>query len=638
MTGIILGFELAQWTDPLFTLSFVLVALFVFHQFIGIKNNLFWTISCYLAFTGLGLMLQLSNDSEEGIRSFEEKYTKGDFTEVSVEEIGKMNSDWIRVKGQIQCVYHNRERQPMNLNLLLFVQKEGFVLNQHDVICLSSEILPIENKGNPGEFDAKKYWSTKGLKHIAFVGHEQYILLDKSEPGLFSGFLSKSRNYLKGIMSAHLKDPYLGVAMALVLGDKSELDQETRSSFANTGATHLLAVSGLHIGIIMQILLTLFAKFHRFVKRNIAIIIVVALMWGYAVLTGLSPSVTRAVFMFSVLSLSQLISRSYNPLNSLFFSAFVLLVLEPLVLFDVGFQLSFLAMLGIFLFYEKIEDAVVIEHKWLNFMWKGVAVGLAAQLMTSPLSLYYFQQFPNYFLLSNLVLILISGWLLGLGIFFLVVGKIPVLNMLTGAVFSASLLVLLFSLEQIESIPGALAVGFSLNFWIVIVLTLLVMVVMKTSKKRLLYASFVGLFILIGIIQWDRHNNLNREEVFVMNYKSPLITFRTNDLLYVFYDAYRNDDPKMFKLVNAYALKHDLPIKYQKIEDRRWKLNGKDFKLELYKKREGVYISVNKKKYLVLSDRTSIDNKKDIKRIALPWSQTNADVSLIDGAFKIYSK
>lgn len=140
----------------------------------------------------------------------------------------------------------------------------------------------------------------------------------------------------------------LAIALALILGDKSLIDSEITASFTNTGAMHVLAVSGLHIGIIMQILMVVFSQFPRFISKRKAIFTVVVLMWFYAFITGLSPSVLRAVFMFSVLVVAQLMGKNYSAINTLFFTGFVLIFINPFTLFDIGFQLSFLAMLGIF--------------------------------------------------------------------------------------------------------------------------------------------------------------------------------------------------------------------------------------------------------------------------------------------------
>ena len=183
---------------------------------------------------------------------------------------------------------------------------------------------------------------------MAFVSRGELVLLNQAKQSLITKWLNASRNYLRSALRAHLSGAELAISLALILGDNSMLDKEIRDSFTNTGALHVLAVSGLHISIIMQILMAALAVFSGVLSRRVAVILLIGIMWWYAAITGLSPSVLRAVIMFTVLSIAQLSGRNYDSLNTLLFTAFVLVLWNPLTVFDIGFQLSFWRCLASF--------------------------------------------------------------------------------------------------------------------------------------------------------------------------------------------------------------------------------------------------------------------------------------------------
>ena len=155
-----------------------------------------------------------------------------------------------------------------------------------------------------------------------------------------------------------------------------------------------------------------FFFFSKVISKKKSLFIILLLLWLYALLTGFSPSVSRAVFMFSILGIAKSTSNSYNPINSLFFSGFILLLINPLYIYDIGFQLSYLAMLGIFIFYKPFVSMFYFNNLFLNWIWKGSIIGVSAQLMTLPITLYYFHSFPNYFLITNLGIMCVSSVLL----------------------------------------------------------------------------------------------------------------------------------------------------------------------------------------------------------------------------------
>ena len=190
-------------------------------------------------------------------------------------------------------------------------------------MLVQANLDSIKNKNNPGEFNVKAYWNNKDVYQIGFVGESDFKLIKTVDYPWWMNWSSRVRNHLTEKLQSTLNGEALGVEVALLLGDKQLLTNEVRSSFINAGAMHVLAVSGLHVGIVLYILMFVLGKFTRFISKRNAVLISIAIIWIYAAITGFSPSVLRASFMFSVLAIAQITGRNKNSINVLFFSAFV---------------------------------------------------------------------------------------------------------------------------------------------------------------------------------------------------------------------------------------------------------------------------------------------------------------------------
>jgi competence protein ComEC len=223
------------------------------------------------------------------------------------------------------------------------------------------------------------------------------------------------------------------IANALLLGQKESLDKEIKNAYSETGTMHILAVSGLHVGIIYAILLLPLKRFKSDSKfRKGYLLTVVGLIWLYAVMTGFSPSVVRASTMFSLVTAGQMRKKKPSIWNVLAFSAMLMMVVEPEVIFDVGFQLSYLAVAGIVGLQPVILRWWIPGNVVLEYFWQSAAVSLAAQLVTFPLSVFYFHQFPTYFLLANLIVVPLAFLIMAVGVPFLFLGWIPMLGEVMG--------------------------------------------------------------------------------------------------------------------------------------------------------------------------------------------------------------
>ena len=297
-----------------------------------------------------------------------------------------------------------------------------------DQLLISAPLKAIPKPSNPNQFDYSNYMKTLGVYdqiHISNI----HILNKLKGSSTLQGKAESFRNYLlEKLRQAPIELDERAIIQALVLGQKKDVSKELYSDYASAGAVHILAVSGLHVGILYFILSFLFSftnhlKFGNCIKSGLLIIC----LWFFAFVTGLSPSVTRAVTMFSIFAFAKTINRQSSTINNLSLSFFLLILINPLWIFQVGFQLSYLAVFSILLVQPKLNNFYRPKFYIDRLLWGIFTVSIAAQLGVIPLSVYYFHQFPGLFFITNIVVLPIIGFLLGGGILILFLAVIELL-------------------------------------------------------------------------------------------------------------------------------------------------------------------------------------------------------------------
>ncbi len=287
-----------------------------------------------------------------------------------------------------------------------------------DTLMIRARLIPVSGPMNPGQFDYSKYLARSGIYHQTYLSEDNFKIVGQYKKWTVKRMAFMVHRRLAAILDeSGMEDRERATARALLLGDKSQIDDETYQAYSSSGTIHILCVSGLHVGVIFMILDFLLgflsgskpAKWARY-------LVIIVLIWFYAFLTGLSPSVLRATVMFSILIAGRAFSRSTNIYNTLASSALLLLSSDTGMLFDTGFQLSYLAVIGIVSLEPWIRELLVPKGWLLARIWGLMAVSLAAQLMTLPLTIFLFHQFPNYFLFANVLVVPLSGFIIYAGI------------------------------------------------------------------------------------------------------------------------------------------------------------------------------------------------------------------------------
>lgn len=276
------------------------------------------------------------------------------------------------------------------------------------------------------------------------------------------------RNQLVNTLSDKgLGQQELAVVSAMTLGDKSLIDKDLKNDYSRSGASHVLALSGLHLGIIYFVFSFMTARWRRRYhhwSRPVSEGLILITMWSYVVLVGMSPSVVRAAIMMTVYSLLSLQNRNRSSLNALAFTAIIMLVADPMILFNISFQLSFVAVAFILLYQGRIYSLIPSStHPIVKWCWRFLSVSLAAQLGVAPLTAYYFHQIPSYFLLSSLVVMVFTPLIIYLSLLFFLLMWLPVVQSWLVVPLSWLVHIQNTCLQGVSSLPGSTFVTPSLH-------------------------------------------------------------------------------------------------------------------------------------------------------------------------------
>lgn len=418
----------------------------------------------------------------------------------------KILDEPIEKKNSIKCFANVLavDGQPTIGKVLLYLEKitESFSIQYGDIICLSSNFQPIVPNGNPKEFDYSRYLKIHGVRHQVYVRSDKWQKVGHDSNPFYTGIL-KIRQFLDDRLSkSGLAPAELMVAKALILGEKESLDRDTLRTYSSAGAMHVLAVSGLHVGIVMLLVSFLLKPIKLLPKGQFLFMVgVLVTIWFYALVTGMSSSVLRASVMFSFVLIGKEIERENSVYQSILVSAFLLILVEPLVIFQVGFQLSYLAVFGIVYLQPKIYNLLYIKNYLGDKIWQISSVSIAAQFATFPLGLYYFHQFPNFFMLSNLIVIPLAFAILLVGLLYLILAWVPFLNEVIFFVLDLLISFLNKGVKWVESLPYSIYWGVSIE-WFEVCWLYLILISGSASfvlrKTNLFVATLVSVLILLG--------------------------------------------------------------------------------------------------------------------------------------------
>ncbi|MCK4664819.1 MAG: ComEC family competence protein [Bacteroidales bacterium] len=428
-------------------------------------------------------------------------------TTINVTHI-KSKNQWIKTEGKT----------------LAYFQKDSLSkeLKIGDQIIFNALLDEVQNSGNPKEFDYKKYLAFHLISKQTYIKSNNWKLL-KKEQGNF--ILLKANSIREKLMSIYensgIKGSELGVLSALTLGYKNKLDEQTKRAYSSSGGMHVLAVSGLHVGIIFVVLNSLFFFFNRYkYGKFLKSTLIIFLLLAYAILTGLSPSVLRATIMFCFVIIGTSMKKQTNIYNTLAAAAFFMLLINPYLITEVGFQLSYLAVIGIVYFQPKIYSLFYTKNWLFDKIWSLTSVSIAAQITTFPISLYYFHQFPNYFLLTNMIVIPFATLLIYIAGSLFLFSYFEAITQIIGKILTFLIKTLNNSVIFIEQLPHSIASNISITLpetiLIYIAITIFTIYIIKKQTKYLKY-GLITLIVLLISNTYKEYISVSQKKVIIYN-------------------------------------------------------------------------------------------------------------------------
>lgn len=396
---------------------------------------------------------------------------------------------------------------------LLYFPKDSVAeaLTRGDILWAHTRLAPPSNNGNPDEFDYARYLTRKGVSATGYVpaGHWRVIGHNDSRT-----LRQMALDYREEIVALYRRLGFCGdnlaVLSALTVGDKENLSEDIRETYSVAGASHVLALSGLHIGFLYALLYFLLSLLwnRRPFFKPFGLLLIILFLWSFAFLTGLSSSVVRSVIMFSLLAISCLQPNKPLTLNTLAATAFLMLLYNPLWLFDVGFQLSFSAVAAIILIQPGLYNLLTVKHRILRYVWGLLTVSVAAQIGTAPLVIFYFSRFSTHFLLTNLWVIPMVTLILYSSVFLLLLTPIPFLQQGFARVVDFLLSAQNRVLRWIEQLPASSVDGLWIDIWEVSLFYIFLLLLYRSFAVRTARSVYLPLCCLLCLIGYHAANVL----------------------------------------------------------------------------------------------------------------------------------
>jgi competence protein ComEC len=401
-------------------------------------------------------------------------------------------------------------------------------LRYGDIIVFNNTPNQVDGPTNPGEFDYREYLERKGIYYSVYLRNGSWKWLNNEPTNIWLSWAYKARRNMQEILgSTGLTEEEYAVASAILLGNDDMMNAELRENYVYAGAMHILCVSGLHVGIIYLIFNYLLGFLNKSKGLRVTkAFILLVLIWVYASVTGLSPSVQRAGLMVTIFIVGQLVLRKKDNLNTLATSAVVLLLFDPMLIFHIGFQLSYAAVAGILTLYPPIYQVIYVKNMFLDKIWSITALSLSAQLATFPLAVHYFHFFPSWFWLSNLVTYPLSFLILTGGMAFMFLSWVPIVSSILGWMLAGLVFVLNYLVGLVKWLPYPGLIHLHMPpIEVALVYLLIVLVFLFLSQRRwkVLLPIMVLIFVLMTIETVQHWQHLRQQGVVVYNIRKHSI-------------------------------------------------------------------------------------------------------------------
>jgi competence protein ComEC len=446
--------------------------------------------------------------------------------------------------------------------------------NQIDSIKIGAELNVIgmlyKNKGsfNPNQFDYGKYLENQEI-YAQVYANETQINIVGTQKTIWSQFSNFRTKIIENLALSNFKKEELNILIALLLGQQQDISPEILKDYQYAGAVHILSVSGLHVGFILMFI-TFLLKPMSNSKRNaiLKLVIILVSLWTYGILAGLSASVVRSVTMFSFVAIGIHLKRTVNIFHTLVVSMLLILLWKPSFLFDVGFQLSYLALFFILWVQPLLSNIWQPKNRIIQYIWDIVTVSTAAQIGAMPLSIYYFHQFPGLFFITNIIVLPLLGVIMIIGLIAIIIACFGIVPFVIAKPLEFLIEFLNYIIHWVATFEDFIIKNISFNKEMLVASYLVIIFGVLWFKKNTFQRLFLTLLSIISlqcVFIYTKFKAENTDEFIVFNAKKhSIITERKKDLITVY-----SNDSILENIDNNLAIQSYLIGNFCKIEEKK---------------------------------------------------------------------
>ncbi|MCF6296366.1 MAG: competence protein ComEC family protein [Flavobacteriaceae bacterium] len=557
--GIIIGYAFNFSLILIFTaalFSFSLLIYFYFKAKSSFKLPLFFMIFTGILFFLIGILSISIQKPQHQKKHYINHIKANNQTILRVEKILKPNLFYQRFEAKVIQMNNPQTKGKVLVNFHKDNLKNKVKVD--DVLFTTNSFKMIRKALNPYQFNYQEYLKKQQIHHQLILKKGYYLFL-KSNQKTLKGFAHSIREKINTeLKRANFLTKELAIVNALLLGQKQGITKEQFEQYKNAGAIHILAVSGLHIGIILLILNFLFKPI-EYLKNGkiIKLIIVVICLWVYAFLAGFSASVIRAVTMFTAIAISLASNRPFGVQNSLVISLFVLLLIHPLYLFNVGFQLSYVAVFSIVWLQPLFSNLWKPKFIITEYFWTLLTVSFAAQVGILPLSIYYFHQFPGLFFISSLVIIPFLGFILGIGFLVIILALFQIIPPFLVNIYGVIIKTMNNFVAFISHQENFIFQNISFSFLLMVVFYLLLISSvswLKNKSTKNLYFVFTAVLLLQIVFIYKKYNLQKTNEFIVFHQsKNSLLGNKLGNKITIFQNSKQLKN-NLYSPINSYKI------------------------------------------------------------------------------------
>jgi competence protein ComEC len=505
-------------------------------------------------------------------------FEKSQFITFTLREKLKSNDYNDRYIGLVNTI----ENKTYSGKIIVNIQKDSTQnpLIIGNIIKVKTALQKTSSSKNPNQFNYAKYLADKQIYAQVYCKKSEIKISQtiKKDIWYYSGRLHAT--ILKNLESAHFSKDEMNVALALILGQQQEISADIIKDYQYSGATHVLSVSGLHVGFIMLFIMFVLKPIPNTRKGSaIKLFSILISMAGFAVISGLSPSVLRSVVMFSFVAIGNHLRRSGNIYHTLLVSILLILLFEPYFLFDVGFQLSYLALFFIVWLQPILKKIWSPKNKIAIYIWDALTVSFAAQIGTLPLCLYYFHQFPGLFFVTNIIILPVLSFIMIAGIIVMLFAIFKSPPEILVYIFEKSIFILNQMIHYVASFESFVIQDISFNFYYLVTLYLVIISAIIWSKKPS-YNKLIVVFVSVILLQlsfiYTKKETADQKELIVYNIKkNTLISKRFGNNITLFTSDTTGNKSSINNAFNSYLVGNFSVLnKSQRIENVLF-FNGK---------------------------------------------------------------